>query len=266
MKNLITLSILFVLCLVQKLSAQVTPTTSGTNRIFNYELLIEAPIYTCDILGNQTDSTLQIAPKGAVFTKIDTRGNQVVIRFWLWKKDTHKQYNLNYTDSTKTQQKFFLLSVDEFNQKAIPRYSKSASFTIGATHIPFRIRSNPFDFSNHISIGTSFGAKFPLSNYKDISLNVIGGINIANITLDSLSTNGMIEDVPDTEPAFTPSLGVVFEFSKAQIGLYLGWDLLSGKEKDIWIYQGKPWISIGVGTSIFTSPTNSAIPNNNQNQ
>lgn len=266
MKNRVYYLFLFSLFGILQLSSSITLLAQTNEKTFNYELLIEAPIYACDILGNQTDSTLQIAPKGAVFTKIDTRGDHLVIRFWLWKKDMHKQYNFNYTDSTKNKQKFFLLSVDEFNQKAIPRYSKSASFTIGATHIPFRIRGNPFDFSNHVSIGTSFGAKFPLSNYKDISLNVIGGINIANISLDSLSTNGMIEDVPDTEPAFTPSIGVVFEFSKAQVGLYMGWDLLSGREKDIWIYQGKPWISIGIGTSIFTSSTNGSIPNNHQNQ
>ena len=136
--------------------------------------------------------------------------------------------------------------------KAIPYLSKKASFTVGATHIPFRLRFDPFDFSNHLSIGTSFGVKFPMSNTHDISFNILGGINIASISLDSLSTNGMA-DPGETAAAFTPSLGFVFEYSKVQVGIYTGVDLLSGNDKDIWIYQGKPWISIGVGVSIFTA-------------
>lgn len=228
--------------------------TEGAAHQFNYELLVEAPLYECNILGTQIDTAVVVAPQGAVFTKIDQVGDQLVVRFWLWKKSSVLQQRLNYADSSKNDYRYFLLSTEEFNLKAIPRYRKNVSFTMGVAHIPFRLRSGPFDFSNHLSIGSSFGAKMQLSPYQDISLNIVGGVSIANITLDSLGTNGRAES-GETAPAFSPSLGVVLEVSKAQVGLYLGWDLLSGKEKKIWLYQGKPWLSIGVGMSIFSAPT-----------
>ncbi|MEO1257590.1 MAG: hypothetical protein AAFZ15_02300 [Bacteroidota bacterium] len=254
MKNPFIVSIILVLT-AYSLAAQVTPANTATAvKTFHYELLVEAPIYECNIVGLQLDTAAQVAPKGAVFSKIDTKGSNVIIRFWLWQKDDDKMTALNYTDSTKTQRKYFLLSLDEFNAKAIPRNTEKPSFSLGATTIPFRVRTSPFDFSPALSFGTSFGVQFPLSHYQDISLNVVGGLHITHVTLDSFSTEGTVLDLGgDSEPALSPALGIVFEYKNAQVGLYIGWDYLSSEEKNNWIYQGKTWFSIGVGTSIFNS-------------
>ena len=238
-----------------RLTAQISPAnTASAINSFHYELLVEAPIYECNILGLQLDTAVQVAPKGAVFTKVDTKGSDIIIRFWLWKNDGKQSDKLNYTDSTKTARKYFLLSIDEFNAKAVARKSEKPTFTLGATTIPFRVRTSPFDFSTAVSFGTSFGAQFPLSHVRDISLNVVGGLHITHVTLDSFSTEGTVLDIGgDSEPAISPALGIVFEFQKAQVGLYVGWDYLSTEDKKNWIYQGKTWFSIGVGTSIFNS-------------
>ncbi|MFT5384555.1 MAG: hypothetical protein ACI81W_001956 [Saprospiraceae bacterium] len=69
-----------------------------------------------------------------------------------------------------------------------------------------------------------------------------------------MDTAGVITaSTSEKAPALSFTLGGVFEFSKAQFGVYVGWDYISGSNKDIWIYQGKPWFSIGVGTSLFNS-------------
>lgn len=61
--------------------------------------------------------------------------------------------------------------------------------------------------------------------------------------------------------AFTPALGCVFEFNQAQIGAFVGLDLLGRGINRHWIYQKNfsPWFSfgIGVGFQIFKSQQNS---------
>lgn len=231
---------------------------NGEIKTFSYELLVEAPIYASDILGNQLDSTVQIAPKGAKFIKIDTKGANCIIRFLLWKKQPYLMDKLNYTDSSRTELRYFLLSLDEFNEKAIARMSKQPSFSVGAVTIPMRIRSDPFDFSGEFSFGTNLGLKFPLSHYQNIGLVFVGGLQLTHINLDSLDTAGALLE-SESASALSFTLGAVFEFSQAQVGFYIGWDYIAGPEKDIWIYQGKPWFSIGIGASLFGGSGNGAI-------
>jgi len=255
MKNLFISSILVTIWTFS-LNAQTTlrNATTGHIRTFQYELLVEAPIFECNILGHQLDSTVQVAPKGAIFSKIAVGSDNIIIRFWLWKGDADKRNKLNYADSTKTTWKYFLLSTDEFNLKAIPRQTKKSSFVLGATSTPFRMRHSPFDFSPSLSFGTSFGVKVPLSNYQPISINFVGGLHITHVTIDSFDTQGAVRDIGgDSEPAISPVLGVVLEFHKVQVGFYLGWDFISSEDKNNWIYQGKTWFSLGIGTSIFNS-------------
>lgn len=253
MRITITLITIGLLVLIDQISSQTTLTNSAGNiRTFQYELLVEAPIFECDILGRQLDTTVYVGPKGAVFEKIGTKGNNLVIRFMHWKKEAHLNKKFINKDSTQTVQKFFLLAVDEFNAKAVSKFSKKPTFTMGASTLPLRIRTSPFDFSGTLSYGTNFGARFQLSNYQDIAMNIVSGLHITHITLDSLNTKGRLESSDNqTAAALSPAIGVVFEFSKAQVGTYLGWDFISGSTKDNWVYQGKTWFSIGVGISLF---------------
>jgi len=260
--------LLFLFCSLSSLKAQTTLLESdGETKTFSYQMLVEAPMYKCDILGNRVDSVLHIAPKGAVFTKIDTKDSDIIIRFWLWHKDEGLMDKLNYTDSTRREKRFFLLSTEEFNEKAIPKHSMKPTFSIGSSVIPLRIRVSPFDFSSEFSFGTSFGAKFRLSPYQDASLNAVFGLHITSITLDSLDTEGAISSaVPTNQVALTPAIGLILEFSKAQIGFYTGWDLINGTYKDEWIYQGKPWMSLGVGFSLFSNQSSTVSYNGQENQ
>ncbi len=74
------------------------------------------------------------------------------------------------------------------------------------------------------------------------------------MTLDSFSTNGKVRNRQETL-AFTPSLGVMLEFGNAQVGVFTDIDMLSGSNPifDSYIYRNKPWISVGLGYSIFTA-------------
>ena len=51
------------------------------NRYF--EFVVECPIYKCNILGKQIDTTMYIAPPESKFMVVDLKGDQYIIRFTL---------------------------------------------------------------------------------------------------------------------------------------------------------------------------------------
>ena len=56
---------------------------------------------------------------------------------------------------------------------------------------------------------------------------------------------------------FSPSLGVVFEFGKAQAGLFCGWDFLTNLfNQNMNGINKKTWLSIGFGFSILKAIRN----------
>jgi len=47
-------------------------------------------------------------------------------------------------------------------------------------------------------------------------------------------------------------LGTVISLRNSfSLGAFVGWDFLSNKNENNWIYQGEPWIGIGIGISMF---------------
>lgn len=223
---------------------------------FHYKLLTEAPIFECDITGRILSRKVYEAPADAVFTLIaeDPDADSVVIRFWEWERASEdKQLEYNYTDSSKSDLRYFLLSKTYFNSpRVVPRYTMKASFTAGTVVIPVKIRSRPFDFSTDVTLGPTAGVRWGISPYTNTNFfSAMLGFGVTHITLDSLSTQGVIDQTAD-RPALTLSLGGVFEFSNAQVGLFVGWDQISRNQEQRWIYQGKPWFSIGLGYAIIS--------------
>jgi hypothetical protein len=133
---------------------------------------------------------------------------------------------------------------------------KSGTFTVGLVTMPLKLRlGSNFDFQGNFSLGTTAGARMRISKYNSNYIDLLLGLSISTVSLDSFSTNGKISGQPLTNIAtFSPSLGVVLEFGKSQFGVFYGWDLLSKstQSKYNWIYNGKPWISVGFGFSIFS--------------
>lgn len=227
----------------------------NTPEALNYLLLVEAPVFECDIMGNiMQDSSFKIAPQYAIFTIINNKGtDSLIIRFWGWdkKKDSLKYNRLNFDEKTG-EKRYFLIAVNDFNLKSLRRYDKNMAPTVGTVIVPVKIRFSKFDFSKDITIGTTAGLRWRMTNYSDNYFNLLIGIGITSVTLDSLSTYGKIRKATD-RPALTPSLGFVFEFhNNIQMGLFIGMDYISSKENIRWRYQGEPWLSIGLGYTILS--------------
>ncbi len=246
---------------LSQLLAQGQPGFPG-ERIMHYCIVLEIPVYPCDILGNQgNDTNIIIAMPGAIFTVIGRTGNDsLIVRFRRWKNNALMNALWCFADSAGLQNKYFLMSAGML-RNAIPRYDKKVSFTAGNILIPIKMRIKKFDFSKDFTLGPVAGIKMRLSHYSRNCINFLVGLGVTSVTINKRSTDGYIEDDTDV-PALSPSIGAVFDFfSQTQAGLFVGWDFISNNENVHFIYHGKTWISFGLGFSILTRESSSIAGN-----
>ncbi len=243
----IILTILFVnqLCKAQIIS-------SDKNRY--YEFLVECPIFKCSITGKIIDTALLVAPPNSKFVLVDIKQDQCIIRFTMFsnnkKTNSKKPYSSieDYTSYT-----YFTITKAQLDFKAVLIKKSEWDLVVGTIITPIKLRFSPFDFSKDISVGSTFGIKYNLNQDKQSAIAFLIGTGISSVTADSFSTKGRTQKNVDLL-AFTPSLGAVIEMGNAQIGVFLGFDFIShvNQLKYEWIYQGEPWISFGIGYSMFS--------------
>lgn len=160
---------------------------------------------------------------------------------------------------------FFFVSSVALDQKVINYFAKTRilepDVAGGTVIIPVKMRFNQFDFSRDFALGLTIGPRWRMTSYRDYYINWLFAFNVNIATIDSASSGGKVRQTTD-KGALGAATGVVFDFNGPQVGVFLGWDWLSNRDKIAtnWRYQGKPWISAGLGFTIFTrNPTSSAI-------
>jgi hypothetical protein len=167
------------------------------------------------------------------------------IVFYRFVKFTNPTFAKKYNDSV------YQMPKDIYVSAASPVYSRFKGFNVGAYSIPFRLRgmgSSNFDFESSLSLQSNLvlglGSQYRKESWADFSI----GIGLTGVNLTKKNSN-VTED--RTASAFTISGGVLLKASKfANIGIFGGWDLLTQKDKDVkWIYDGQPWLGIGINIS-----------------
>lgn len=131
-------------------------------------------------------------------------------------------------------------------------YRRFKGYSVQAYTVPFRLRgigSDNFDFESSLSLQGNFvvgwGRLKSQRSFIDFSL----GIGLTKVELNNLNSN-VVDN--RSSGALTISFGGVFKpIEKANIGVFLGWDLLGASDRDVdWIYNSKPWIGIGINIGI----------------
>lgn len=253
-----------------------------TDKTRIYETRGNIPVVACDVIGNKLNkaNSFSVPPFRSKFAVVRSKNDSVVIRFLDWGtasplrkifNDTVViQKNLKGLDTTITINRYFLITRTDLDSNCIKVFSRgirSSVFTLGLVTMPMKLRlGKNFDFQGNLSLGTTAGMKVRISKYNPNYFNLLFGASISTVSLDSFSTGGIVTGQPLTNIAvFSPSIGGVFEFGKAQAGIFYGWDFLnkSTQTKYNWIYNKKPWLSIGFGFSIFNIDSKS---NNTQSQ
>ncbi len=217
-----------------------------------YEFLVECPIYKCNIIGKIIDTTLLIAPPKSKFMLVDMKQDQCIIRFTVLNKSKYHN-SKSVTTEDYTTYSYYSITKAQLDFKANTVKKSDIDLVVGTVITPIKLRNTPFDFSKDIAIGTTFGVKYTLNQDKQAAVDGLIGIGISSVSVDSFTTHGRTLKNIDLM-AFTSSIGVVLELGNAQVGLFLGFDFISNENqiKYDWLYQAKPWVSLGIGFSMFS--------------
>lgn len=220
-----------------------------------------------------------LADSKLIFTIIKSESNgEKIIQFWKW--DSTKDNNIpkiekyNYVDVNKKKDnvisteisnlKIFKISKEDFESNAIPYFNAgiqkgALDWSSGIVVLPLKARKSPeFSYSKDFTLGLSGGAKMRISHSNPTYLNFLYNIGISSVGIDSLSSKGKVKQ-PSDRAALTNAFGIVLENHSFQFGIFYGFDRLSSNDykNTQWIYNRKPWISIGIGYQIFSKDNKS---------
>lgn len=268
--------------------APTSPTARDT-----YEFDAAVPVRECDFHGNARESggTPTTAPPGARFTYLGegTKDDStvVILQFLNW-NDTTPQFralNVELTDAGSTRvlnrpEGAYKVSAAEivrrrtwctekgiFGRTATRVYNTGyTGLAAGVLLLPIKMRgmlSRNFDFSKDVTLGTVAGPRFRIWPQRETFVSALVGAGISAVTLDSASTHGVVKQTTD-RAAVTLTAGIMLDVDRFQIGAMTGIDRISNPNQNSWRYQGKPWLSIGLGYTLLSAPKGEPAEGNNK--
>ncbi len=169
----------------------------------------------------------------------------------------------------KTDQKYFVVSLSYISSYANQYIGHGVDISAGVISLPLKLRLKDGDFNGSISIAGAGGIKWRASPYRnDRYHNILVGLGLSNLTIDSSNITKNKNNIVSNLTGLTMITGYVYQSGKIQMGVFLGWDFLtrSNQEKFGWVYQGKPWVSLGIGVSIFGDGNNNKTNTEEQSQ
>lgn len=233
-------------------------------------------IESYDIVAKNKTNNNDIAQRDWKFVVDSKVTGGRVIRFLKWRKRSEYLNTSFYSQEvfnaagkkTGEKPKYFFISDTDFdnNTDVYENDNPRTSFVTGAITIPIKIRPGgdekdemgntirPFDFSGEVNVGLSVGIKFRLGSAKSkVYFIPTAGINLTSVSIDETTVrNGVITSKTNAS-SLTPFTGFVIQYDTFQLAMITGWDRLSGKTGENWVYQGRPWFGIGLGYSIFNT-------------
>ncbi len=140
------------------------------------------------------------------------------------------------------------------------------SFDVDVITIPFKFRpitaglprQLTTDFNGNVYFGyrvdrfrlrhkaTPLGWK-KTYKHRGLTVGTFGGIGSTAIT--PWTTNNQTTD-EYSGFIFTRGIAVMAGVNNLTVGLGIGWDYLTDRDKDIWIYQNKPWYGLTLGLNL----------------
>jgi hypothetical protein len=129
------------------------------------------------------------------------------------------------------------------------------AFASGQLTVPFKLRGatagQNFSMTTDVTLGAYAGIRKRISKRQSyfVTLPVVLGLTYININ-DNTTTSTSSSTTTGVYPGWTVATGLIFQLGKFNMGFVTGWDYASGVGK-AWIYQGKNWVSFGLGYSFL---------------
>jgi hypothetical protein len=230
----------------------------------SYRLLIGVNIKECDDNG-ANPSTDVFARKGFVFSIEGKAGDDFIISFLPWKEgngfniENSLNNNTYYRNTSRTgnlsSRKYYLLKKEDFNDKALIEKVINGGLTFGSLTVPIKIRpkiDKTFsDFEGNINVGFAGGFRLKPSQRGTVQ-NFLFGINLTQIPLDAINTNGFLKESDKINGSGISFYGAyVLEVKGFQFGAFMGCDYLGKEIGTKWQYNNKTWFGLGLGLNIF---------------
>ncbi len=140
------------------------------------------------------------------------------------------------------------------------------SFDIDVLTVPFKFRPSTFNFPRQLTVdfnGSVF-LGYRLDRYKilftqtpagvvkklrhrALTMGVFGGLGTTSITPSTTNYrttdeyNGLI---------LNRGISLMAGVNNLTVGVGIGWDYLTDRDKDIWIYQNKPWYGLTLSLNL----------------
>lgn len=201
-----------------------------------------------------------IAKSGTKFTAYEIKeNNQLLIKFWKYDGNIQSKPKKNNNElysyiSEETNNRYFIMNLDDFNKKTSEFNGTNHSFIWGFSTIPIKLRfkndNAPFQYETGFSLGVNAGYEFQFQSKNKQSIGFLLGVGISAVNITPETVNDYI-DKSITTGAFTPSLGLVYTYESFQIGAFTGLDIIPGELGQNWDYEDKPWLGLGLGFTIF---------------
>lgn len=151
----------------------------------------------------------------------------------------------------------FKMKLEYLNDKTIEYHSASNNFTYGVMTLPIKVRFGNgndrfFNFEENLNLGFTFGYQRQIASRVRQSYNILGGVGISRVTFneDTMPNTAVAEE---TAAALMLNIGCLYQYETFQVGAFFGTDLIQGSVGKSWAFQGKPWLGIAIGVSLFTN-------------
>ncbi|MEP7376097.1 MAG: hypothetical protein ABI675_22060 [Chitinophagaceae bacterium] len=251
-------------CLFTILLVSATSFAQRDENIGKYfQFLENIQLEKCDAVGSGS-GTKVIISRDIQFTIVSSTAADYVIFILSKPKDdafNKKYFNTAYvakTTKTNDPDIYFLLPREAFSTKCKSRLKKN-SLSVGLVNLPIKARfgskkktdgiyNKDFLISSDVSLGFSIGYKRKWS--EENGLNLLGGISVSSIQVDSSITKGYATSATNAS-ALTGHVGILFETNNFQFGIFTGIDFLAGQMGKEFLYKKDPWLGIAIGFSLF---------------
>lgn len=146
--------------------------------------------------------------------------------------------------------KIYSVDREEFRDSYLIR-KPIEKVSLGLISLPFKIRPQ-----GNISYSTEFNINGALNyafySFWNTSVSVQGGIGIGSISLDTSNSAGIMAGEEQNVSTISLLGGLMLQYKKIQVGVYVGGDHINNQEKYRWNSNGNVWFGLGIGYDLFS--------------
>lgn len=170
------------------------------------------------------------------------------------RNDTVQLIALKFTkDSLKEKlynNKIYYIGKYDF-EKSYTEYIPDERLSVGLLTLPFKARpQDDFSFDTEFNLSTTLNVMLK-KIYNSTKINAQIGAGIGSVNLNSSNAEGISDGKAQDVAVLNFFGGLMLEYKKVQVGVYLGVDQINNQSEYKWQHNGNIWFGFGIGFNVF---------------